>query len=144
MKKLMLGLTAAAVLIGAVVVSTGSARTGGKTINLVATSATSFGPKTQAQIKPGALGGFTDVITGDSTGRDAGTCIFVNKQGLQNCTFNLLLKDGELAFQGVYDFTKRVQDIPLVGGSGAYDGATGHVTVTNVSNTKTQLKVSMR
>jgi hypothetical protein len=144
MKRLVLGLAlVVAVVVGAVVVSTGSARTGGKTIHLIATSATSFGPKTQAQVKPGVSGGFTDVISGDSNGRDAGTCTFVNKQ-LQNCTFNIVLKDGQLAFQGVFDYSKDTQDIPLVGGSGAYDGASGHVTVKPINNTKTNLTISMR
>jgi hypothetical protein len=67
--------------------------------------------------------------TGHQIGREVGECVNLTKASRKNyCTFNIRLAGGQVSVQGVLPYVGGVGGtIPVTGGTGAYEGAYGHL-----------------
>jgi hypothetical protein len=54
--------------------------------------------------------------------------------GLWNCTYVLKLSDGEIMLQGLDPRGPGVYEMAVLGGTGAYSGASGDATFTDVGS----------
>jgi hypothetical protein len=131
----------AAIVIAAVVASAGSAQGTPNTLNLIAKEQNGVGFFPQHKPHQGSRFGFGDKITGDDTGIDRAVCTVIGKQVL--CDIQARLSKGDISLQGF--IPKGRPDhlpIPVVGGTGDYDGKDGTAVVTQVSNTKTRVTIN--
>ena len=140
-------LVAAAVVAGAVLVINTSMAGGVATLNLV------FGPesKTNERIfdtdgnglrlgeRLAARAPLRDETRSEKLGRGHVECV-VQKRiidpdvGLWNCTYVLELRDGEIMLQGLDPRGPGVYEMAVLGGTGAYSGASGDATFTDVGS----------
>ena len=138
----MLALAAIAAAVGAIAIqaTAGSAAPAPKTLHLVATSVkkANFFPKHKP--RNGDHFGFGDRLTGDDTGFDRGVCTFVGGQSL--CNVQAQLSKGTLSLQGIVPQKLSNTPIPILGGTGDYDGVGGTAVVTNVSKNTTDINVT--
>jgi hypothetical protein len=90
---------------------------------------------------PGDLLGFRESVRsgGARFGRDHGTCIAVSRS-VVDCAITAELRDGRLVLRLVQDVRKRVNTAVLLGGTGAYRGATG---VASVRSTRTGNRIAI-
>jgi hypothetical protein len=132
----------AAVITAAVIASSGSAQGSPNTLQLVAKTQKGIGFTPHHRPHQGDRFGFGDKITGDDTGVDRGVCTFIDRKAL--CTVQAQLSKGNLSVQGLLPMG-RANHLPLAitGGTGDYDGATGTATVTQVSQSKTLITVTL-
>jgi hypothetical protein len=95
---------------------------------------------------------FSDVVSetrgGEATGSTGVSCTIVNvakdgKTGANLCDATLSVSAGQIAVQGLVTVTEGVLnppfDLAVVGGTGEYEGAGGHVTVEDLSETESKL-----
>ena len=128
-----------------VIATSGSAKpsTKARTIVFIAKSAPGgFFPKGPPH--PGSRFGFTDTVTGSdgSKGHDYVSCtVIVGKTAL--CQAQLALNTGQLAAQFPVNLSRRTNQFPVIGGTGAYDGARGTGTAKTVSKTTTKITVHL-
>jgi hypothetical protein len=74
---------------------------------------------------------------GARVGRAEGVCtVTSNKPPAVQCTFTAHLPNGQFVAMGDGDPGKRISRWAIVGGLGAYAGASGSLVITNVSPTK--------
>jgi hypothetical protein len=67
---------------------------------------------------------------GKQVGRDGGVCVLVEQPSIYHCVATNWFEEGQLAVQWLGDFSvDAVGHFAIVGGTGAYRGATGEVTV---------------
>jgi len=136
---------ATAIVAGAAVLTTtGSAQTAGgpRTIHFTATQTGGFHPKGRPH--PGSVVGFTDTLKGDdgSTGRDVGVCTIATGTSAI-CHVQFVLSTGQLAFQNAPDGSKKDSPGTVIGGNGAYLGARGSASVTEISKKTTEITVNL-
>lgn len=90
---------------------------------------------------------------GSTFGTDGGVCTVVRVtdakaySGTSQCAVTLSLRDGQIAVQGLVEFTgddlPEPFDIAVTGGTGAYRDASGFVTVEELSDTKANLTLHL-
>jgi hypothetical protein len=139
---------AAAVAVGAVIATVGSAQETPTPTALHLTTKTQktvgFGP--HGKPVQGDRFGFGDKVAGDDTGYDRGVCTLVGKnQAL--CTVTLRLSKGTLSAQDIIqNIQGRSNKAPfaITGGTGAYDGARGTALVTDTSSTSSTIDITLR
>ena len=68
---------------------------------------------------------------GNQALREKGECVFLNKRsGQYFCTYNIHLAGGYVSVQGTLPYNPGIRaTIPITGGTGAYEGAYGHLTL---------------
>jgi hypothetical protein len=73
---------------------------------------------------------FSGDVSGERKGRLAGACEVADK-GEPTCHATYTFDDGQITVAGVPDFSQEAEtfQIPVTGGSGAYEGASGQVRV---------------
>ncbi len=87
----------------------------------------------------------TDPATGNSAGTDGGYCVLVHparKGAIAQCSVTLFLKDGTIAVEGGTRFAKTLV-IPVVGGTGTYEGARGSLLVEELKGKRSNLTVHL-
>jgi hypothetical protein len=140
----LVGTAAAAATISAAALATAgtaAASAQGQTITLKATPASLTcvpvpGQKPTGQEVPGDQCVFSEKLTrnGAPYGHDAIHCAVVTLNDLV-CTAAFMLPQGQIAVAGDGGSTTgNLKIIPVVGGTGAYDGAQGDVVITNTSS----------
>jgi hypothetical protein len=95
---------------------------------------------------------FSDVVSetrgGAATGSTGVTCTIVNvsadrKTAANLCDATLSVSAGQISVQGLVTITEGTTappfDLPVVGGTGEFEGAGGHVTVEDLSETESKL-----
>jgi hypothetical protein len=138
----MLGLVAIVAALGAIAIqaTAGSAAPTKKSLHLTATSLKKVGffPKTKP--RQGDTFGFGDSLSGDDTGFDRGVCTVIGHQSL--CNIQVQLSKGTLSLQAFLPQKLTNLPIPILGGTGDYDGAAGTAIVTQVSKKTTDINVT--
>jgi hypothetical protein len=132
----MLALVATAAAIGAIAIQAtgGSAQTTPNSqLHLVAHSQKHVGFFPKGKPHQGDTFGFGDTISGDDTGIDRGVCTFIGGKSL--CNIEAQLSKGTVSLQGFVSEKVQNQQIAVLGGTGAYDGATGTASVTGSKST---------
>ena len=73
---------------------------------------------------------FSGDVSGERKGRLAGACDVADK-GEPTCHATYTFDDGQITVAGVPDFSQQAEtfQLPVTGGSDAYEGASGQVTV---------------
>jgi hypothetical protein len=138
----MLALAAIVAAVGAIAIqaTAGSAAPAPKSLHLVGTSLKKVGFSPKHKPRSGDRFGFGDKLSGDDTGFDRGVCTFVGGKAL--CDVQAQLSRGTLSLQGF--IPQRVTNLPvaILGGTGAYDGASGTAVVTAVSKSTTDINIT--
>jgi hypothetical protein len=138
----MLALVAIVAALGAIAIqaTAGSAAPTKKSLHLTATSLKKVGffPKTKP--RQGDRFGFGDSLSGDDTGFDRGVCTIIGGKSL--CNIQVQLAKGTLSLQAFLPQKLTNLPIPILGGTGDYDGATGTAVVTQVSKKTTDINVT--
>src|SRR3954452_10467862 len=87
---------------------------------------------------------------GSKVGTDGGSCTIVrvkSHSAVGHCSVTASFSNGQITAQGLVEFLNRRQppfDLAVVGGTGAFEGAGGHVNVKELSDTVTQLTFFVR
>jgi hypothetical protein len=138
----MLALAAIVAAVGAIAIqaTAGSAAPAPKSLHLVATSLKKVGFSPKGKPHQGDRFGFGDKLSGDDTGFDRGVCTFVGGKGL--CNIQAQLSKGTLSLQGFLPQRVTNLQIPILGGTGAYDGASGTAVVTQVNKSTTDISIT--
>ena len=139
----MLALVGIVAALGAIAIqaTTGSAAPTKKSLHLVGTSLKKVGFFPKSKPRQGDTFGFGDSLTGDDTGFDRGICTIIGHQSL--CNIQVQLSKGTLSLQAFLPQGKATNlPIPILGGTGDYDGATGTAVVTQVSKKTTDINVT--
>jgi hypothetical protein len=133
--RLTLAAGTAALATAAVLAASGSAQSAPATLHLVSKSQKGIGFFPKGRPRPGDAVGFGDKVSGDDSGIDRGTCIVIGRGLL--CTGQVQLSKGTLSVQGLVPERSRRHPMAIVGGTGAYDGASGTAFVTDVAGGST-------
>ena len=70
-----------------------------------------------------------DAANTDVIGRDEGSCIRSNPGVAWECTWSNLLADGSITVQGPFPDSLEDSELAITGGTGAYAGAAGSMTL---------------
>lgn len=132
---------AAALATTAVLATSGSAAPAHRTLHFVSKSDPSIGFFPSGAPHQGSQLGFGDTITGSDHGTDRGVCTLIG--GRMLCTVQVTLSKGTLAVQGLLPEHAHHTPLAVVGGTGAYKGASGTARVTDVNDTTTKVDVSL-
>ncbi len=143
-RSIALGAAAAAIVTAALVASTGSAQAPATSLHFVGTAQKGVGFMPKRAPHQGDRFGFGDTVTGDDTGYDRGICTFMAKSKGLLCTVQLQLAKGTMTAQGLAPERARNAPFAITGGTGAYDGAHGTALVTDVSQTRTDVTITLR
>jgi hypothetical protein len=119
----------------------GSAQTPASTLHLVGTSQKGVGFGSFARPRQGDRFGFGGAISGDDTGYDRSVCATIGKGLL--CTIQVQLSKGALTVQGMVPQRASHTPMAITGGTGAYNGARGTAFVTDTSNNRADIEVSL-
>ncbi len=87
----------------------------------------------------------TDPATGNSAGKDGGYCVIIHaarKGGSAQCSVTLFLSGGTIAVDGGVRFAKTFS-LPVVGGTGTYEGARGSVLIEDLKGGRSNLTVHL-
>ena len=142
--RIALAAIAAALVTAALVATAGSAQApAGTTLHLVSKSDKSVGYFPKHRPRAGDRVGFGDTVSGDDTGYDRGACTVVGRGSLL-CTIQVQLAKGTLSAQGIVPQRSKNTPVAIIGGTGAYDGASGTALVTDVNTTTTDITVTLR
>lgn len=152
MKKLLLvAITATAALAtAAILASSGSAQNAPRTLNITETIQKGVGFFPKHAPRQGTRFGFGGRISGDESGFDRAVCTAIGNLRTRNraakvtlCTIELELSRGSLSVQGMTPQQARNTPLAITGGTGAYDGARGTATVTDVSQTRGRINITL-
>jgi len=137
-----LALAAIAAAVGAIAIqaTAGSAAPASKSLHLVATSLKKVGFFPKGKPHQGDRFGFGDTLSGEDTGFDRGVCTIVGGKSL--CDVEAKLSKGTLSLQGFVPDKANNLPIAILGGTGAYDGASGTAVVTNVNKSTTDIHIT--
>src|SRR3954451_22789327 len=125
----------------AILASSGSAQAPSSSLHLVAKSQTRVGFFPKHRPHQGDRFGFGDTLSGDDTGVDRGVCTVIGKQSL--CTIQAQLSKGSISLQGFVTERSHNLQIPVTGGTGAYNGARGTAVVNDVNNSTTNITITL-
>ena len=109
-------------------------------LHLVATSLKKVGFFPKGKPHQGDRFGFGDTLSGEDTGFDRGVCTIVGGKSL--CDVEAKLSKGTLSLQGFVPDKANNLPIAILGGTGAYDGASGTAVVTNVNKSTTDIHIT--
>lgn len=132
----------AAILAAAVLATTGSAQTAPTSLHLVAKPQAAVGFSSGGGPRQGNRFGFGDKITGDATGIDRGVCTLIGHKTLL-CAIQVQLSNGTLSAQGLVPERSHKTPVAITGGTGAYNGARGTALITDTTQTKTDITVTL-
>jgi hypothetical protein len=140
----MLALAATVAAVGAIAIqaTTGSAAPAPKSLHLVGTTLKKAGFFSKGKPHSGDRFGFGDKLSGDDTGFDRGVCTFVGGKAL--CNIQAQLSKGSLSLQGFIPQRATNLPIPILGGTGDYDGVSGTAIVTSVNKTTTDINITFK
>jgi hypothetical protein len=141
----MLALVAILAALAAIAIqaTAGSAQSTPKSLHLVATSLKKVGFFPKGKPHQGDRFGFGDKLSGDDTGFDRGVCTLIGGKSL--CNVQAQLSKGSLSLQGFVAEQRATNlPIPILGGTGDYDGATGTALVTDVNNRTTDISITFK
>jgi Dirigent-like protein len=134
---------AAALVTAALMATAGSAQApAGTTLHFVAKSQKGVGFFPSGRPRQGEHLGFGDTITGDDSGYDRAACTIVGRSVL--CTIQVQLSKGTLSVQGIAPQRSNNTPFAIVGGTGAYDGASGTALVTDVNSSTTNITINLK
>ena len=138
----MLALVAIAAAVGAIAIqaTAGSAAPAPKSLHLTATSLKKVGFFPKGKPRQGDRFGFGDKLSGDDTGIDRGVCTIIGGKSL--CNIQAQLSKGTLSLQGFVPQKATNLPIPILGGTGDYDGASGTAVITNVNKSTTDINIT--
>jgi hypothetical protein len=120
----------------------GSAQSSPRTLDLLATAQEGVGFQPSGEPAEGDRFGGGAKITGDESGIQRSVCTVIgNKQAL--CAIQLHLSRGRLSAQGLVPQRTDHTQIPITGGTGAYNGARGTAVATQISETRTRFTVKL-
>jgi hypothetical protein len=137
-----LSVVAAATVAAAIAAGAGSAKGTSQTLHLVGTAQKNIGFGPDHEPRQGDRIGGGSEITGDDTGVSRSVCTIIGKRGL--CNVQLQLSRGKLSAQGLVPNETDHTPIPITGGTGTYDGASGTAFATQISRTKTRFDITLR
>jgi hypothetical protein len=84
---------------------------------------------------------------GESIGHDGGTCTLTSleegPEGEFQCVVSLLFDDGQITAQGLIQFSDDEFEVAITGGTGAYEGAVGHIRVVPRTEKRAHLTISL-
>jgi Dirigent-like protein len=132
---------AAAVATAAVLAASGSAAPAHRTLHFVSKSQPAVGFFPYGAPKQGTTLGFGDRISGSDHGTDRGVCTVIGSSLL--CNIDVRLSKGTLAVQGTVPQHPHNSPLAVVGGTGAYKGASGTARTTEVDASTTKIEVSL-
>jgi hypothetical protein len=95
----------------------------------------------EGEPQQGSRLGFGDKITGSDHGTDRGVCTLIGDKML--CNVVVTLSKGTLAVQGLVPEHAHNTPLAIVGGTGAYKGASGTARSTEINGTTTKIDVSL-
>jgi hypothetical protein len=140
----MLALVAIVAALGAIAIqaTAGSAAPAPTALHLVAKSQKRVGFFPKGKPHQGDRFGFGDKVSGDDTGLDRGVCTIIGHKSL--CNVQAQLSKGTISLQGFV--TQKVSNLPIaiLGGTGAYDGASGTAVVTDVNGSTTDISITFK
>jgi hypothetical protein len=143
--RVVIAVSAAAIITLVVIASPGSAQDSPKTLRLVGTAQQGVGFGPGREPRQGDRFGGGSKITGDSAGIQRTVCTVIGERGEEAiCTIELRLTRGTLSAQGLVPPRADHSPIAITGGTGAYDGAGGSTVVTQISETETRFTVRLR
>jgi hypothetical protein len=152
MKKLLLAATTvtAAIVTAAILAASGSAQNVPRTLNITETIQKGVGFFPRHAPRQGSRFGFGGRISGDESGFDRAVCTAIGNLRTRNraakvtlCTIQLELSKGSLSLQGMTPQQSRNTPLAITGGTGAYDGARGTAIVTDVSQTRGRINITL-
>lgn len=151
MKKLLLAATTAAVVAtAAILAASGSAQEAPRSLRLTETVQRGVGFFPKHSPRQGTRFGFGGKISGDDSGFDRGVCTAIGNLRTHNrsakvtlCTVQFELSRGTLSAQGMTPQQSHNTPIAITGGTGAYNGARGTAVITDVSQTKGQITITL-
>ena len=132
---------AAALATTAVLATSGSASPAHRSLHFVSKSQPGVGFFPTGAPQQGSQLGFGDTITGSDHGTDRGVCTLIG--GRMLCTVQVALSKGTLAVQGLLPEHPHHTPLAVVGGTGAYNGASGTARATEVNGSTTKIDVSL-
>src|SRR6476661_9821139 len=138
----MLALVAIAAAVGAIAIqaTSGSAAPAPKSLHLTATSLKNVGFFPKGKPRQGDRFGFGDKLSGDDSGFDRGVCTVIGRKSL--CNIQAQLSKGTLSLQGFVSEKSSNLPIPIIGGTGDYDGASGTAVITDVNKSTTDITIT--
>lgn len=150
-KLLLLAITAAAAIAtAAILASSGSAQDAPRSLNLTETIQKGVGFFPKHAPHQGTRFGFGGRISGGESGFDRAVCTVIGNLRTHDraakvtlCTIEIELSNGSLSVQGMTPQQARNTPLAITGGTGAYDGARGTATVTDVSQTQGRLHITL-
>ena len=150
-KLLLLAITAvAAIATAAILASSGSAQDAPRTLNVTETIQKGVGFFPKHAPRQGSRFGFGGRISGEESGFDRAVCTAIGNLRTRNraakvtlCTIEFELSKGSLSVQGMTPQRARDTPLSITGGTGAYDGARGTATVTDVSQTQGRIHITL-
>lgn len=150
MTKLLLAAAAAGLATAAILAASGSAQNSPRSLTLTETIQRGVGFFPKHAPRQGTRFGFGGKISGDDSGFDRGVCTAIGNLRTRNpsakvtlCTLQLELSKGSLSVQGMTPQRSRNTRVAITGGTGAYDGARGTAVITDVSQTKGRITVTL-
>lgn len=150
MKKLLLAATAAGLATAAILAASGSAQSPPRSLTLTETVQKRIGFFPRHAPRQGTRFGFGGKISGDDSGFDRGVCTAIGNLRTRDpaakvtlCTLQLELSKGSLSVQGMTPQRSRNTRLAITGGTGAYDGARGTAVVTDLSQSKGRITITL-
>ena len=132
---------AAALATTAVLATAGSAAPKHHTLHFTSKTQPGVGFFPDGAPQEGSRLGFGDTITGSDHGTDRAVCTVIGGRLL--CNIVVSLSKGTLAVQGLVPEHSHNTPLAIIGGTGAYNGASGTARVTDVNDTTTKIDVSL-
>ena len=84
---------------------------------------------------------------GETIGHDGGTCTVVSVEEPRvpefQCVATLWFEEGQITVQGLVQFTEEAFEVAITGGTGAYEGAAGHITIVSQTERRSRLTISL-
>lgn len=84
---------------------------------------------------------------GETIGHDGGTCTVVSVEEPRlpefQCVATLWFDEGQITAQGLIQFNGKPFEVAITGGTGAYEGAAGHITGVPRSERRTRFIISL-
>jgi hypothetical protein len=84
---------------------------------------------------------------GETIGHDGGTCTVVSVEEPRlpefQCVATLWFDEGQITAQGLVQFNDEPFEVAITGGTGAYEGAAGHITVVPRTERRSRLTISL-
>ena len=127
----------------ALVAGSAGAQTPPSTLHLVAKNQRGVGFQPAGRPHQGSRFGFGDRVSGDDTGYSRAVCTLLAKSDGVLCTIQLHLSKGTITAQGELPQQSNNAPVAITGGTGAYNGARGTATATDVGPNRTNVDIAL-